>query len=181
MALRAAAALAPHSAEVVLVAPASFSATLGLEWVPDAPGGQGPLAGVVAALERAQRCAAHGCLVLACDLPLVDADLVGALVDAWSEEDVVAPERAGRLQPLCGLWSVAALPTARAALASRDRSVAGVVGRLRLRALGEPEWRTRTAAPDPLLNVNTPADLERAAALVASGGAFTARTGSSGA
>src|SRR5688572_24840960 len=98
MALRAAAALAPHASVVVLVAPPPFPAALGLEVIPDEAGGGGPLAGLVAALTRAHERGASGCLVLACDLPLVDADLVGALVEAWSGEEVVAPEREGRLQ-----------------------------------------------------------------------------------
>jgi molybdopterin-guanine dinucleotide biosynthesis protein A len=89
------------------------------------------------------------------------------LVDVWAGEDVVAPERGGRLQPLCALWSVAALPAARAALGSADRSVAGVVGVLDVRTVAEPEWRARATGPDPLLNVNSPRDFERAAALLA--------------
>jgi molybdopterin-guanine dinucleotide biosynthesis protein A len=172
MALRAVAALAPHVREVVLVAPASAGPALDVPVVPDAPGGEGPLAGVVAALERADRAGDRGCLILACDLPLVGADLVGALVGAWADEDVVAPERRGRLQPLCALWSTSALPAVRAALGSADRSVVGLVARLRLRTLDETEWRTPATGPDPLFNVNTPADLARAAALLEDRGAF---------
>jgi molybdopterin-guanine dinucleotide biosynthesis protein A len=167
MALRAAAALSAHAREVVLVSSTSAPVALGLPVVADAAGGGGPLAGLVALLERAREAGDRGCLVLACDLPLVDADLVGLLVDVWSGEDVVAPERGGRLQPLCALWSVAALPAARAALGSADRSVAGVVGVLDVRTVAEPEWRARATGPDPLLNVNSPRDFERAAALLA--------------
>jgi molybdenum cofactor guanylyltransferase len=172
MALRAVAALSPHAREVVLVSPASDQPQLGLPVLADAEGGGGPVAGLVAALDRAASRGHGGCLVLACDLPLVDADLVGRLVEAWAGEDVVAPERHGRLQPLCALWSVAALPAARAVLASEDRSVVGLVARLRLRTLVESEWRTPSTGPDPLFNVNTPADLDRAAGLLAERGAF---------
>ena len=172
MALRAAAALVPHTREVVLIAPGPVYPDMGLPVLPDAPGGGGPLAGLVAALERALAHGDRGCLVLACDLPLVGADLVGALVEAWEGEHVVAPERRGRLQPLCALWSVAALPAARAALGSADRSVVGVVGGLTVRTLGEAQWRARATGPDPLLNVNTPPDLLLAAALLADRGAF---------
>ena len=38
-------------------------------------------------------------------LPVV-ADTPGALVSAWVGDDVVAPEQAGRVQPLCAVWSV---------------------------------------------------------------------------
>jgi molybdopterin-guanine dinucleotide biosynthesis protein A len=177
MALRAASALTPHAREVVLVAPAGGRTELDLPVIPDAPGGAGPLAGVVAALERAESRGDAGCLVLACDLPLVDAELVRSLVDAWGVEDVVAPERRGRLQPLCALWSVSALPLARTALGSADRSVLALVARLALRTLGEAEWRGPASGADPLFNVNTLADLERAAGLLADRGAFGDRPG----
>ena len=162
MARRAAAALAPHAREVVLVGAAGDASGLGLPLVPDAPGGGGPLAGLVSALERAERAGDRGCLMVACDLPLVDADLVGLLVQAWDGEDLVAPERGGRLQPLCAAWSVAALPAVRKALVSDDRSVAGVVRGLALKILPEATWRAGASGLDRLLNVNTPADLARA-------------------
>lgn len=177
MATWAARALAPHAAEVVVVAPAPLAIELGLDVVGDVPGGGGPLAGLVAALEHARSRGAAGSLVLACDLPLVDAGLVGALVRAWSGEAVVAPERSGRLQPLCALWSVSALHEARTALASDDRSVLGVAGRLDVRVVEEAVWRARTSAPDPLLNVNTPADLARAAQLLGASRSVRAQPG----
>jgi molybdopterin-guanine dinucleotide biosynthesis protein A len=177
MALRAASALAPHVREVVLISSALDQPTLDLPVVPDAPGGGGPLGGLVAALGHAESRGDRGCLVLACDLPLVDAELIGTLVEAWGGEDVVAPERGGRLQPLCALWSVAALPAARAALGSADRSVVGLVARLELRTLSESEWRGPQTGTDPLFNVNTPADLVRAAGLLANRGAFGDRPG----
>jgi molybdenum cofactor guanylyltransferase len=162
MAGRSAAALAPHAREVVLVAGDPAIAALGFPVLADAPGQPGPLGGLVAALERGRAAGDAACLVLACDLPLVDADLVGAIVDAWDGEDVVAPERAGRLQPLCALWSVRALTAARAAQATANRSIFGLLDGLSVRIVPEAEWRPRTAALDPLLNVNTAADLARA-------------------
>ena len=100
MALRAAEALTPHVREVVLLAPDQDSGALGLPVVADAARGVGPLAGLVAALECAVASGDRGVLALACDLPLVDSGLLGALVSAWAGEDLVAPEHAGRVQPL---------------------------------------------------------------------------------
>ena len=79
----------------------------------------------------------------------------------------MAPRREDRLQPLCALWSRSALPAARAALASGDRSIMAVVRQLRVRTLEEAEWRLRAPGSDPLLNVNTDADLARATLLLA--------------
>jgi len=47
MGLRAAAALAPHVRRLVVVAPDEGPAELGLPLLADAPGGAGPLAGLV--------------------------------------------------------------------------------------------------------------------------------------
>lgn len=180
MALRAAAALAPHARAIVAVAPASAPAALGLglEAVADAPGGRGPLGGIVAALERAAAAGDAGCLVAGCDFPLIDPGLIGALIGAWAGEDVVAPIDGGRVQPLCALWSVAALPAARAALVAGRGSPTRLAERLVLRAVSEPEWRPAAASPEALLNVNTPAEFARAAALVGQGGAPGAAPGS---
>lgn len=179
MALRAAAALAPHARSVVAVAPAGtdFAPGLHLPVLTDAAGGPGALAGVVAALESADAAGDAGCLVLACDLPLVGPDLVAALIDRWQGEDLVAPEREGRLQPLCALWSRSALPAARHALEAGRRSVVALAERLVLRAVAETEWRPLVRAGDPLLNVNTEADLARAAELARPGGASGGRQG----
>lgn len=166
MALRAAAALTPHVREVVLLARDADPAALGLPVVSDNPGGEGPLAGLVAALEYAAGCGDGGVLVVACDLPLVDGGLLGTLVSSWAGEDVVAPVQAGRIQPLCAVWSLSALPLARVALASADRSPVNLSKRLRVRSVAEAEWRECTRVAEPLLNVNAPDDLARAEALL---------------
>jgi molybdopterin-guanine dinucleotide biosynthesis protein A len=162
MALRATAALTPHVREVVLLAPDQDSGALGLPVVADAAGGGGPLAGLVAALEYAVASGDRGVLALACDLPLVDSGLLGALVSFWAGEDIVAPEHAGRIQPLCAVWSVTALPLARVALASADRSPLNLSQRLRVRSVSEADWRDFAGSVEPLLNVNAPDDLTRA-------------------
>ena len=170
MALRAAAALTPHVREVVLLAPDADPGVLGLPVVSDAPGGGGPLAGLVAALEYAAVRGDRGVLALACDLPLVDDGLLGVLVAAWGTEDLVAPEQAGRIQPLCAVWSMSTLPLARVALASADRSPLNLSKRLRVRSVSEAEWCEHTGAAEPLLNVNAPEDLARAETLLSGPG-----------
>ncbi len=106
---------------------------------PDAP--RHPRTGLVTALEHAE-----AVLVLAVDLPLVPPAFLARLAAAGA----VA---AG--QPLCGAYTRATdLAALRAAPA--DEPLRATVARL-----GRPEL---AAPPGALLNVNTPADLEQAAA-----------------
>ena len=162
---RATTALAPHAREVVALA-GSELVGIALPVVRDLPGGGGPLAALAAVLQYALDQGDGGALVLACDLPLIDHRFLGALIDAWEGEDLVVPGQAGWIQPFCAVWSTSALPPVLAALSSEDRSPLSLAKRLRTRVLGESEWRGHAAVADPLLNVNTPADLARAELLL---------------
>jgi molybdopterin-guanine dinucleotide biosynthesis protein A len=105
-----------------------------------------PLAGLVAALERA---APRAIVALACDMPFVPPELIARL----AELDAVAAAPPGEAFP--ARYASAALPALRAGLERQAplRSVLAELG-----AVGVP------AAPDALAGVNDPAALERAAA-----------------
>lgn len=88
---------------------------LGLPWWPDPAGleGRGPLAGLVAALGRAPHV-----LLVACDLPQVEALVLRRLVAAAGPAPVAMPVWGdGGLEPLVGVYRRGALGTARASLA----------------------------------------------------------------
>jgi molybdopterin-guanine dinucleotide biosynthesis protein A len=128
-----------------------------------------PLVGIVHALERAEGRAVFVC---GADMPLLDAEEIDAIVRADPGGALaVLPRVEDRLQPLCALYSPAAL-TALAASLERIRvepeaapSLTAVVEALAPRVLD----RDRS---EPYLNVNAPVDLGRAdAALRARSGA----------
>lgn len=132
----------------------------------DSQPGLGPLEGLRVALEWARDEGCEGLVVLACDLPLVDAALVGALVRAWRERgtdapDGVVPVVAGRAQPLAAVYATGVLESVTERLAQGVRSVTRVVDRLRIARVptgsaGLPAGR--------FLNVNTTEDAGRARA-----------------
>src|SRR4051812_14494278 len=105
-----------------------------------------PLAGVVAALERA---APRAIVALACDMPFVPAELIVRL----AELDAVAAAPPGEAFP--ARYASGALPALRAGL-ERQAPLRSV-----LAELGAVE---AAAAPEALAGVNDPAALERAAA-----------------
>ncbi len=112
----------------------------------------GPVAGLHAAWQAHPDAA---WLVLACDLPLLDAATLQALAAARAPTfDAIAfANDDGRAEPLCAIWepSCRAAITARAAQAPALRSL---LDGLRLRLLPAP-------AGDRLHNANTPQDAVR--------------------
>jgi molybdopterin-guanine dinucleotide biosynthesis protein A len=79
-------------------------ATLGVRSVPDRFPGEGPLGGIITALEQS---ASNLVVVLACDTPDITADVPGALVreiTAHPSADVAVVTIDGRRHPLNAVW-----------------------------------------------------------------------------
>lgn len=142
----------------------------GLTPSPDLRGDRGPLAGVEGALRQAVARGSEGVVVLAVDLPRVTAPVVLELVRRWRAlpdpggSAVVADTRRG-LQPLAGVYGAglageltrwlddAPDPAARAWVEALGSRVVRVQ---------EAELETVAGHPEPFLNVNAPAQVERA-------------------
>lgn len=129
--------------------------------IADAVENAGPLAALYTALLVAP---ADRTLVLAGDMPLVTAKLVTALAAMAPDEEAVVPRTADGLHPLCACYRRSAAPRIKARLDRGALSVREALHDLRVRELAPDE----VAALDPdsmmLMNVNTPADYERARA-----------------
>lgn len=130
----------------------------------DPPGPRCALRGLVAALEAS---AAEHVLVVATDQPLVTPRFLRALAAAEPAEATV-PRDASGPHPLCARYRRAAvLGPARARLSGSDLSLQGLLAALDTRWLEGDALRRADPDGTALLNVNTPADLERAEALLA--------------
>lgn len=135
----------------------------------DVADGAGPLAGLVAALERASELGAAGVVALACDMPLVGKGEISSLLDAAASTDGGACDAAmwvvdGREQPLCAVYDVACLPPARAAFAAGKRRLVAIFdpaatgGRAAVLKRLQPDEKTSVR----LVNLNTMTDYDRA-------------------
>ena len=145
MARRVAGALAAAGiGRIVAIGPARLSA--GLETVADEHPGEGPLGAILTALHAASPAPV---LVVACDLPWLDAASIAALCAAPAA--AVAVARTDRIEPLCALWQPEAEPMLRAAFESGERAVHRALARLAF-----VEVPLRSGA---LINVNAPHDL----------------------
>jgi molybdenum cofactor guanylyltransferase len=126
------------------------SEQVGLEWVADDYPGEGPLGGVITALQWSP---SDAVLVVACDLPLLTEHVIVELLTMarlHPAADVVMA-RAARPQPLCAVWRHSSLPALVEAFESGERAMHRVVERLEARYVDVVE-----AA---LTNVNEPDDV----------------------
>jgi molybdenum cofactor guanylyltransferase len=122
----------------------------------DAPGIEGPLGGVAAALALG-----GDILTIPCDMPFLPDDLPDRL-GAQGEAAVLA-ESGGRLHPVCALWRASAADDLPAYVVSGRRSLHGFA-----EAVGYASVSWSADPADPFFNVNDEADLARAEALLRS-------------
>jgi molybdopterin-guanine dinucleotide biosynthesis protein A len=133
------------------------------ECIADEFPGQGPLAGIHAALRRSQ---AELNVILAVDTPLVTPELLRYLVTraASSPALAVVPGASDehgreRLHPLCGVYRCAFADAAQAALHAGRNQIEPVLRQGPLLVIGEAELVARGFPAAQLRNLNTPEDI----------------------
>jgi molybdopterin-guanine dinucleotide biosynthesis protein A len=144
---------------VVVGGDAARLAVLGVEVVADAFPGEGPLGGVVTALDHFAAVAAR-VMVVACDLPDIGGGALGPLLEclelrADGPPDV-AVARAGTVQPMCALWSTSLAGSLRASFEDGERSMFGALDRLRAQ---RARIEVVDVPPASLRNINAPNQL----------------------
>jgi molybdopterin-guanine dinucleotide biosynthesis protein A len=124
------------------------------------PPGRGPLAGILAALGATR---GRDLLVVACDYPRVDRDLLRSLLAAARPtDDLLFPvDSSGRDHPLVGIWRRRTEIRIRDALEAGRFRVGALVAELAVRRLGAGELGDRELDA-ALINVNRQSDLEQA-------------------
>lgn len=116
---------------------------------------EAPIFGVA----RALRDARGACFLLAADYPLITSEVLRYLRDAER-----VPVWNGEPQLLCAVWPGEALPRVEERIAARRYDLRGLIDR---EMIDESELRARFPG-EPLLNVNTPEEWERAQRFLAS-------------
>ncbi len=171
VAQRVASALAQVVDEIIVALrpgqqPLPLEAHLPAHEVHDPATDMGPLGGLAAALATG---IAEFYLVVAADLPLVRPALLRLLLERASAVDAqaIVPLVADRPEPLCAVYRPDCLPLVEEQARGEDRSLQGLLQRLRVEYVAEADLRA--ADPDLLsfLNVNRAQDLERAESLLA--------------
>ena len=146
------------SDDIVVVSNRSdLYAPFGARVVPDYEPPCGPLGGIAAGLQAAQRSLA---VVVACDMPFLNVTYLRWLIDLAAEYDAVVPQTADEFEPLHSVYRRECHDPIVRRLERGERRVISFFADVRLRPVLEPEWRALDPAGRSLVNLNTPDDLD---------------------
>lgn len=124
----------------------------------DAPGAEGPIAGLAAALHHARDNRYSLVLTLPCDTPFLPTDLAQRLsAHLPPTSNAAVPASGGVLHASCALWRTQVLDALKPYLASGRSSLRGLASDVGYVAV---EWLVEVR--DPFFNINSPGDLAAA-------------------
>ena len=133
-------------------------ASFGARVVPDADPPSGPLGGISVGLAAAQHDLA---IVVACDMPFLNTQLLRSLVERAVNVDAVVPLTGDRFEPLHAVYRRACLAAINLHLAGGDRRVISFFDEVQVKAVPETDWRLIDPTGRSLANLNTPDDLRQ--------------------
>ena len=122
----------------------------------------GSLGGIFSGLSAANN---RWGLVVACDMPFLNRQLIEHLASLRGECDAVVPMPGEHPEPTHALYSQACLPHIETKLRARDLKISGFFDDVRVRYVSEDEVRQFDPDLHSFFNVNSPEDLARAVAL----------------
>jgi molybdenum cofactor guanylyltransferase len=139
----------------------------GFENIPDLHQQWGALGGIHAALGA---CRSQWAAIVACDLPLVTAELfsrLGGFAEAGPWEAIVPIQPDLRAQPLCALYKRhLCLEVTEELIAAGEHTPRALLAAVKTRWVPFQELSDLAGAEHFFINVNTPADYERARLLI---------------
>jgi molybdopterin-guanine dinucleotide biosynthesis protein A len=139
-------------------------ASLGVTMVPDAFPDGGSLGGIYSGLRAA---AGDAAFTVACDMPFLRREVARLVIDRAADADVVIPTADGQLEPLHACYAKRCLVPMETRIRAGRLKLVDFLDDVHVLVVPEAEV-ARVAPPDVVfMNVNTPAELERARALCA--------------
>jgi molybdopterin-guanine dinucleotide biosynthesis protein A len=156
--------------ETRIVAPAGKYADATVAIIADRWPGQGPLGGILTALdfsnEKFRDADGKGAcaLIVSCDMPFLTREWLAYLCEraVKSTSQVVVPESEKGLEPLCACWRTNAAAAVQAAFDGGVRKVTEAMKRLPMEVLDESAWKRFDSDGRLFWNMNTLADYEEA-------------------
>lgn len=145
-------------AELILITnkPDAY-AHLGLPMFGDMFLDAGPLGGIYTAVHHA----AHPhTLVVACDMPRLNRELLQYMIDLRETADIVVPRWDKFPEPLHAIYSKACLEPMREKLATQQYKITGFYGRVNVRFVERDEIARFDSDGRSFVNVNTPDELD---------------------
>ena len=139
-----------------------------LEIIEDRWPGEGPLGGIITALEHtaANDRFAEWNLILGCDMPFLTAEWLQFLVthagESNKEIQVILPHSAHGPEPLCACYRTSAADALKSVFDRGVRKVTQALKEVRTEVLDESVWKRFDSAGRLFWNMNTPADFAEA-------------------
>jgi len=149
----------------IVAGPGKYEA-FGVEIVEDRWPGEGPLGGIITALEDAALSASRPerNLILSCDMPFLTQEWLAFLGEraAKSKAQVVFAHSASGPEPLCACWRTDAAAELCSGFERGVRKVMEGIALLRAEVLDGADWKRFDSAGRLFWNMNTAADYEEA-------------------
>ena len=166
MLLRMRSLLSDVAKEVNVIAAAHKYAALGVTSIGDRWEGQGPLAGIITALQTTEETSsgAEWNLIVGCDMPFLTREWLTYLAERAqaSSAEVVAPRSAQGLEPLCACWRTRAAAELQRTFEGGTRKITEAMKRLHMEVVDEADWKRFDTAGRLFWNMNTAADYDEA-------------------
>jgi len=146
--------------------PAPRPGKISSRWVSDVYPGAGPLGAVYSGL------AASGYpynLVVACDMPFLNGELLSHMMAEASGYDLVIPRSGDYVEPLHAVYAQACRDILAQLIAQGQLQLQALLSRVRVRYIDEAEWRRFDPERRSFFNINTREDLARAQRIAAGG------------
>jgi len=118
---------------------------------------KGPLGGLYTALSI---CATQKLLLVACDMPFLDSNLVKNFILSVSNEDVFIPINQSSPEPLLAVYDRKCLPAIIDKIEREELQMTSFFSGLKVRYLEEETWRKWDVEGESFKNINTPDDIE---------------------
>jgi len=144
----------------------------GFEIIDDRWPDQGPLGGIITAMNVSEKDSASRKwnLIISCDMPFLTQDWLAFQCEhaRASGAEVVIPRSEYGLEPLCACWRTSTLGTLQAAFNEGVRKVTEAMKRLRMEILDETHWKRFDSDGRLFWNMNTPQDYQEAVRMLQS-------------
>ncbi|MBC7232833.1 MAG: molybdenum cofactor guanylyltransferase [Chloroflexi bacterium] len=125
--------------------------------VPDVHPDSGPLGSIDAGLQAIRY---ERGLFVACDMPLLNLELLRYMILLAADFDAVIPRLAGNVEPLHAIYSKSCLPAIAKALERGERRIVSFFPEVRIRYVEQDEVDLFDPQHLSFFNINTPEDLD---------------------
>jgi molybdopterin-guanine dinucleotide biosynthesis protein A len=99
-------------------------------------------------------------LITPCDMPFLNKDFIRYLIGQIGKHDIIVPEPADGLQPLCAIYSKKCLLPIKRLLTAHKLKITGFYKEMRLLKIPEGKIAPFNQDGQLFLNINTPEDLK---------------------